>query len=246
MENDTRRLKVDIAKKIIKIILKIIYQIFIVLCIIMTIIIVLQKVTNSNRTIFGYRIFRVITGSMKPEYDVGEIVICKEVDPKNIKIGDDIVYVGKYGDYNGKIIMHEVIAIDVDGNNELNFHAKGLHTASVEDPQIKPDQILGVVKFKSEILTILYKLATSTYSAFIIISILVLNVFISFKFSNKEGNIQQLNEANEEYIENNNQEEIEINEEIIENNENVEDNIKEDIEDDVEEDVDDENQTKDK
>ena len=245
MENDTRRLKVDIVKKIIKIILKIIYQIFIVLCIIMTIIIVLQKVTNSNRTILGYRIFRVITGSMKPEYDVREIVICKEEDPKNIKIGDDIVYVGKYGDYNGKIIMHEVIAIDVDGNNELNFHAKGLHTASVEDPQIKPDQILGVVKFKSEILTILYKLATSTYSAFIIITILVLNVFISFKFSGKEDNIQQLNEANEEYIEKSNheeQKEKETNEEIIENNENVEDNIKEDIE----EDVDDENQTKDK
>ena len=203
MENDTRS-KGDIAKKILKIVFKILYQILIILCVILTIIIVLQKVTNSNKTIFGYRIFRVITGSMEPEYDIGEVVICKEVDPYEIEVGDDIVYYGTYGDYNGKIIMHQVTQIDIDENNNLNFHAKGLHSASMEDPQIKVSQIFGVVKFQSKILTTLYELATSIYSAFIIITILVLNVFISFKFSGKR-NVQQLeehyDESEEEYIE---------------------------------------------
>ena len=175
MENNTRQ-KGDIAKKIGKILLKIIYQLLIIMCLILTIIIVLQKVTNSNRTIFGYRIFRVITGSMEPEYDIGQVVICKEVEPQNIKIGDDIVYLGTFGEYNGKIIMHEVTGIDRDENNNLNFHAKGLHNASVEDPQIKANQIYGVVKFKSGILTILYNLATSIYSSFIIVTLLVLKL----------------------------------------------------------------------
>lgn len=176
----------DIAKKTLKIILNIAYQILIIMCVILTIIIVLQKVTNSNRTILGYRIFRVITGSMEPEYDIGQVVICKEVEPEDIKIGDDIVYLGQYGEYNGKIIMHEVTTIERDENNNLNFHAKGLHTASVEDPQIATSQIFGVVKFKSEVLTVLYGLATNIYSSFIIITILMLNVFISFKFSGKK------------------------------------------------------------
>lgn len=205
----------DIAKKIVKIILKIAYQILIVMCVILTIIIVMQKVSNSNRTILGYRIFRVITGSMEPEYDIGEVVICKEIEPEDIKIGDDIVYLGQYGEYNGKIIMHEVTAIDKDEKGNLNFHAKGLHTASVEDPQIKTSQILGVVKFKSQILTILYKLATSMYSAFIIITVLVLNVFISFKLSGKQE-IQQLNEVNEEIIEPESETESEENEQEVE------------------------------
>lgn len=187
----------DIAKKTLKIILKIAYQILIIICVILTIIIILQKVTNSNKTIFGYRIFRVVTGSMEPEYDIGEVVICKEVDSKDIKVGDDIVYLGQYGEYNGKIIMHEVTTIERDENNNLNFHAKGLHTASVEDPQIGTSQIFGVVILKSKILTVLYGLATSVYSAFIIITILVLNVFISFKFSGREK-VKQLNEENEE------------------------------------------------
>ena len=218
MENDTR-LKSNIAKKIIKIVLTILYQILIIMCVILTIIIVFQKITNSNRSIGGYRIFRVITGSMEPEYDIGQVVISKEVDVKNIKIGDDIVYLGKYGEYNGKIIMHSVVAIDKDENGNLNFHAKGLHSSSMEDPQIKPNQIYGVVKFKSKILTILYELATSIYSSFIIITVLVLNVFLSFKLTSK-SRVQQLeehyeeqdDEYSEEEIENEIEEEIEITE----------------------------------
>lgn len=210
MESDTRS-KGNITKKILKIIFKILYQILIVLCIILTIIILLQKVSNSDRTILGYRIFRVITGSMEPQYDVGTVVICKEVPINDIKVGDDIVYLGTYGDYNGKIIMHSVINIDKDeNNNNINFHAKGLHNASVEDPQIKPNQIFGVVKIQSAILTKLYELATSIYSAFIIITILVLNVFISFRMS-ENGKIKKL------------QEEYEIEEEIEESNDIEED-----------------------
>ena len=184
MENDIYS-KNDIIKKVIKIIFKIFYQILIIFCFILTAIIILQKITDSNGSIGGYRIFRVITGSMIPQYDIGEVVISKTTDPSAIKVGDDIVYRGTYGEYNGKIIMHEVIGIDKDQNNNFTFHAKGLASGSVEDPQIKPSQIYGVVKYKSAILAILYDLATNIYTAFIIIFILVLNVFIAFKFPEK-------------------------------------------------------------
>lgn len=69
-------------KGIIKIILKILYQILVILCLIVAAVIIMQKVTANNKSIAGYRMFRVITGSMEPEYDVGEVVISKEIDPK--------------------------------------------------------------------------------------------------------------------------------------------------------------------
>ena len=193
MEEDVRS-RNSIIKKVAKIALKIMYQILVVLCLIVSAVIIFQKITDSNRSIAGYRIFRVITGSMEPEYDVGEVVISKEVDPNNIKVGDDIVYLGTYGEYSGKIIMHTVVAIDKDKNGNLNFHAKGLHSASVEDPQIKASQIYGVVQFKSVILTVLYKVATNIYSLFVIITVLALNVFISFRMAGKEK-VHQLGEA---------------------------------------------------
>jgi len=213
MENDIRS-KGSIAKKILKIIFKILYQVFMIFCALLILIIVFQKVTDSNKSIAGYRIFRVITGSMEPEYDIGQVVISKETPAEEIKVGDDIVYFGKYGEYAGKIIMHEVVQIDKKEDGSLNFHAKGLHSASVEDPLISENQIYGVVKLKSGILTLLYKLATSIYSAFIIISVLVLNVFISFKFPGN-GNRQQISdEIDEEDIEEYDDEEFDI--EVVE------------------------------
>ena len=81
----------------------------------------MQKASNSNRTILGYRIFRVITGSMEPEYDVGVVVICKEVPINEIKVGDDIVYQGKEGSYRGKVVTHRVISTEKqeDGNYKI-------------------------------------------------------------------------------------------------------------------------------
>jgi len=208
MENDTRS-KRNVAKKILKILFKVLYQILMILCVLLILIIVFQKVTDSNRSIAGYRIFRVITGSMVPEYDIGEVVISKEVPPQNIKVGDDIVYYGTYGDYYGKIIMHKVTEIEQNEDGSLTLHAKGLNTGSIEDPEIKENQIYGVVKLKSGILTVLYRLATSIYSSFIIITILVFNVFISFKFpgngktqqlaENDDGEDEEYEEDSEEY-----------------------------------------------
>ena len=200
MEEDIKSKNI-VIKKVAKIVLKILYQILVIICLIVAAVIILQKVTASNKSIAGYRIFRVITGSMEPEYDIGQVVISKEVDPNSIKVGDDIVYLGTYGEYSGKIIMHSVVGIDKDANGNLNFHAKGLHSSSVEDPQIKDSQIYGVVKFKSKILTILYKLATNIYSLFVIVLVLALNVFIAFRKSGEED-VKQLEEvANIEYEE---------------------------------------------
>ena len=200
MEEDIKSKNI-VIKKVAKIVLKILYQILVIICLIVAAVIILQKVTASNKSIAGYRIFRVITGSMEPEYDIGQVVISKEVDPNSIKVGDDIVYLGTYGEYSGKIIMHSVVGIDKDANGNLNFHARGLHSSSVEDPQIKDSQIYGVVKFKSKILTVLYKLATNIYSLFVIVLVLALNVFIAFRKSGEED-VKQLDEvANTEYEE---------------------------------------------
>lgn len=219
----------DTAKKVLKIVFKILYQLLIIMCVLLILIIVFQKFSDNNKSIGGYRIFRVITGSMVPEYDIGEVVISKETDPKKIKVGDDIVYLGNYGEYAGKIIMHEVTKIDKNEDGSLTFHAKGLFAGSVEDPLIKESQIYGVVKLKSGILTLLYKWATSIYSAFIIISILVLNVFISFKFPGK-GYVQQLEEHTDD--EDEDYEDEDYDDEYEKDEEDVEEGIDDDSEED--------------
>ena len=242
--SDENRTKIT-TNKIIKIVLVVLYQIIVILALILTFIIILQKVSDSNKTIGGYRIFRVITGSMEPEYQVGEVVISKEVNPKDIKVGDDIVYLGRYGEYAGKIIMHNVIEIDTDENGNLIFHAKGLHSSSVEDPQIKEEQIYGVVKYRAGILTILYDLATNIYSVFFIILVLVLNVFVAFNTpkKSKRHKIKQIantnNKVEEEYEDEKIEYQVEEDEDEIADYDNVEneENIREEQEEEDNEDT---------
>ena len=170
--------KKDILKKILKIVPKILYDILIIFCVALILVVVWQIVTDNNESIGGYRLFRIISGSMVPEFNVDEVVICRDTNSDDIKIGDIIVYRGKTGELTNRLIMHEVIdKNEVDGN--LIFNVKGIQNTT-GDPDVYASQILGVVVHKSAILTHLYHLATSTYSSFIIIVILVINVFVSF------------------------------------------------------------------
>lgn len=170
--------KKDILKKILKLSLKILYDILIVFCVLLILVVVWQVVTDNNESIGGYRLFRIISGSMVPEYNVDEVVVCKDTESEDIKIGDVIVYRGKTGELTNRLIMHEVIdKKEVEG--KLIFNVKGIQNTT-GDPDVYESQVLGVVIHRSRILTWLYHLATSTYSSFVIIVILVINVFISF------------------------------------------------------------------
>jgi len=177
--------KLNILKKILSILLKILYDILIIFCVILIIVVVWQRITDSNRSIYGYRLFRIISGSMVPEYNIDEVVVCKEIDTRTLKIGDIIVYRGRVGELNNKLVMHEIIDIR-ENDGELIFSVKGIQNL-LGDPNVSSSQILGRVIFKSSILTHLYALATDTNSAFIIIMILVINVFIAFLPTKKEA-----------------------------------------------------------
>ena len=157
----------------------------------------LQKVSENNKALGGYRIFKVVSGSMLPKYNIGEVVICKEKDIKQIKAGDDIVYLGQTGEIKGKIIMHEVTKIEHDSNGRVKIIAKGLDN-TVADPVIDESQVYGVVVVKSQILTVLYSLANNIYSFFIIFITLVINVFVSWKKGKSHENLEvkTLNEEN--------------------------------------------------
>lgn len=221
MINDEKVKTTNLIKNIFKVVWKILYDLLIIVCVLLILVLVLQKITDSSGSLAGYRIFRVVTGSMLPQYEVGEVVICKETEAEQIEVGDDIVYRGVEGQFKDKIIMHEVVKIETNANNQLVFHAKGISNAQEDPTEINEGQIYGVVKFKSQILTVLYKLASGSYTSFVIIIILAINVFISFKASDKNDEIEQLEEGkieenNKEIIEKETEEQNEKKEEIKE------------------------------
>ena len=88
------RMKKSKSSKIISTVWEIFSKLLTVVIIFICIIIVVQKVTNNKNAFLGYRIFIVQTGSMIPKYQIGDVILVKEVDSDKIKVNDDVTYKG--------------------------------------------------------------------------------------------------------------------------------------------------------
>jgi len=162
-------LKKIMDNKILRILMTVIKAIITIFLIMLICIILIQRVSNNNFAIGGIRVFTIITGSMLPEYEVGDMIISIETSPDKIEIGDNVVYKGLVDDFNGKIVTHQVIDKQKSGDG-YKFITKGLNN-TVEDPEISDDQIIGKVIYKTVILSFISKLINNTTTFFCVIFI---------------------------------------------------------------------------
>ncbi len=132
-------------------------------------IIITQRIFNNNVSVLGYRIFTVATGSMEPEYKVMDILFVKESKESQIKVGDDVVYLGKGGTFDGKVITHRVIEIEKE-NDIVSFHTKGIAN-DIEDPIVYYDQIYGKVIYKGVVLSFVNKIINNPIGFYLLIVI---------------------------------------------------------------------------
>ena len=138
-----------------------------ILIIIVISIIFIQRVSDNRVTLFGYSMFTIVSESMVPKYEIRDMVIAKKVVAEDIKIGDDVVYLGEESNLNGKIVTHQVIKKEYK-NGKYIFQTKGLAN-EVEDPEIEYDQILGKVLKKSNLLSLLSHVVNNVYGFYFII-----------------------------------------------------------------------------
>lgn len=204
--------------KVIKTIFNIFITVFVLLFLLM---VCLQRFSNNQITFLGYRMFSVASSSMAPDYQVGDVLIVKITEPEDIKVGDSVTYYGKVGSFANKVITHQVIKIDKDVDGNRIFHTKGISNL-VEDPLVYEDQIYGVVKLKSEILSFIYKLINTKYGMFLLIIVPIFYIIgsemLTFMLENEEKRrgINQDDEEKEEPKKKEKEEKTEEQEEIKE------------------------------
>lgn len=137
----------------------------------------LQRFSNNKISFMNYRLFTVVTGSMVPKYNIGDVLISKTVEPETIKVGDTVSYLGAEGNFNGKIVTHEVINIEKNEIGELLFHTKGIANL-VQDPVVNQNQLYGKIVYKASLLSFIYK-TISTKLGMLLCVILPLMVIIA-------------------------------------------------------------------
>ena len=196
--------------KALKIIGNILYTISFILVLLILIVVLIQRFSDNNVAIAGIRIFNVATGSMEPKYNVGDVLISKEVDPSEIEIGDDITYEGEKGSFDGKIVTHQVIE-KKEENGKYTFVTKGIANNEA-DPEISEDQVYGKVIYKSVILSFISNIIRNIYLFYFCIivpmAIIIAKMIVDFlirrqerkeeKEAEKEKNKQIIEEKSEE------------------------------------------------
>lgn len=162
--------------KALKIIFGVIKTLITVFLLVLICIIFIQRVFNNSFAIAGIRVFTVVSESMLPQYEIGDMIIAKETDASKINIGDNVVYNGLSGDFKGKVITHQVIEKN-NVNNKYKFITKGINN-DIADPEISESQIIGKVIYKTIILSFISKIVNNTATFFFAVFIpFVLLVF---------------------------------------------------------------------
>lgn len=149
---------------IFKILFKILKVLSTVAVIVALIVVISQRVTNNKLRIFGYGVYTVISESMLPEYEIGDMFLAKEVKESDISVGDDLVYLGEEESYKDKVITHRVIRIEDD----KTIVTKGINN-DMEDPPIQYKQVYGKVSAKLFVLSLFSKLMNNNTLFYLII-----------------------------------------------------------------------------
>lgn len=156
--------------KKLKIISNIVYIILFIIVVMMLIVVALQRITNNNLAVGGYRVFSVATGSMIPVYEVGDILVSEEIKAQDIKVGDDIVYKGEKGSFKDKVITHRVISIEKQEDGNYKIITKGVANDE-QDPEINQTQVYGKIVYKIKTLSFLGRIVKNIYVFYFIIFI---------------------------------------------------------------------------
>lgn len=164
------------GKKILGVIFKVIKAILILFLIMILGIVLVQKVSNNKAHIMGIGIYTIITESMLPTYEVGDMIFAVQTEESELKVGDDVVYQGEVDDFKGKVITHRIV--EIDGKN---IHTKGINN-DIEDPTITYKQIYGKVVYKFGLFSLFSKLMNDTVLFYVVIFVpFTILVFLDIK-----------------------------------------------------------------
>jgi len=157
------------------------------------VIVLFQRIRGEVPTLFNHSVFIIVTDSMEGVYDVGDVILVKNVDPSEIKNGDVVTYYGEVGDFAGKVITHKVVKDPVEVNGVYHFQTQGVKRGASLDPEITEDQLVGKVLKKLKVVTWVYELVTNMYGFLFVIVIPIVGMMIVYMvqfFKNEENKIE--------------------------------------------------------
>ena len=107
----------------------------------LVVLMVLCAVFLMGSRLLGYQCYTVISGSMEPEYSVGDLLYVKKVNVNNIKVDDPITFI-----LNEDLVVatHRVVRIDAENQR---FYTKGDANEIEDSEPVHFNNVIGVPQF---------------------------------------------------------------------------------------------------
>lgn len=139
-------------KKVLKIAKQVIVYAVAALAVCMMVFTIISVTTfnRNDRKLFGYRAYVVLSDSMsKTDFDAGDLVLVKEVDPSILKEGDIITFMSQDTDSFGETITHKIRKVTTDAEGNPGFITYGTTTDTDDETIVTYPYVLG--QYKSHI-----------------------------------------------------------------------------------------------
>lgn len=100
-----------------------------------------QSVMRPGQTpnFFGIKTYVIISGSMEPNYNIGDIVVVQETNPKTLKVGDVISF------REGENVVTHRISQDLKEDGKRVFKTKGDNNNTEDNWSVSMNSIEGKV-----------------------------------------------------------------------------------------------------
>lgn len=99
---------------------------------------------RNDRDLFGMRFYIVLSDSMSAtDFDAGDLVVVKEVDPTTLQEGDIIAYQSQNSENYGATVTHKIRAKTVDASGNPGFITYGTTTGVDDETVVTYPFILG-------------------------------------------------------------------------------------------------------
>ena len=129
-------------KKVLNVIMSVLSTLMMIVavCVMVFTIISVNTFNRQDRSLMGYKAFIVLSDSMSAtDFDAGDLVLTKDVNPAELQEGDIIAYISENPDNYGEVVTHKIRTVNSDGT----FTTYGTTTDTDDAYPVSWEQVLG-------------------------------------------------------------------------------------------------------
>lgn len=148
--------------------------------------------SGAPKSLAGFSMFTVLTGSMQDEIPQGSLVITQQTDPQKLKIGDDITYLSS----PTTTVTHRIVGIieNYKDTGQRAFETQGIMNAKPDEQPVPAGNVVGKVIFHSYALGRVFTVLSEHWLIFLILLVLTVALIKTLKIvfgrSRSETNTQ--------------------------------------------------------